>query len=87
MGLLSVQQRGQIAAAIENAFNPDGFAQNPKQNDVTSDYRQTGVFADLRSKLVRQRLVPDLTNLFADLADERDCAEGIIVRDEVGDSF
>jgi hypothetical protein len=83
----SREQLWQIATAVDDALDANDLADDAKEDDVSSHDCEARVFADLRTKLIEQRLPTDAVDFSANLADKTHGAAGIVLGDEVADGL
>lgn len=86
-GLGFPKEGWQIAAAVDDALDADRIARETEQDEVSADDGKPRPFADLRAEPVEERPLGDCENLLPDLLEKRDCAPGIVFRNEMGDGF
>jgi hypothetical protein len=80
-----LQQRWQIASAVEDALDSHDVLDDAEQNHVSAHDSEAPTFTDFGSELVQQRLLANAVDLLADFAEEGEGALWIVLRDVVGD--
>jgi len=86
-GSALLKDPGKIAAAEEDALDPDCLILHPEEDDVVSDDSQPRIFADVGAELIVQRAVADPAEGFANLTDKTDRAARVVFCNPVGDLF
>jgi hypothetical protein len=82
---IALEKRGEIAATIDDALDADDVYSHSKKNDVISKDRNPRPFADLRTKLIEERLLTNPKDFLPNLIQERKRAVRIVFGNESGD--